>query len=167
MPDSAIITLRLLLWKLLLFWNYFLNCLASKYVLKIKSCESWKWEGLKNFEEKSKPLQTDLYGTFLPHSHLCNECKGRCCKGPALRFYAIDYLVLGGPNDRAVRMSQFSLLYMLNRFRHYIGPIMDVKNKKTIERKAEDLVFQENRNPNCCPELSDSGCRLPLGRRSN
>ena|SRR5208337_145910 len=74
-------------------------------------------------------------------------------------------LLLGGRKDRTVHISQFSLLYMLNRFRYYIGSIIDVKNKKTVERKAEDLVFQENRNPNCCPELSDSGCRLPLGRR--
>ena len=139
-------------------WLFLLNCWASKYVLEIKPN---LWDRLSDPEliRKHKYYQSELSRVFTPHYHFCSSICGGCCSDEDTpRRYAVDYFLLGGKEGN-VHRRRFDLVQMWKGF------LIFTRHTKLLYTPTKEDIFTADTCRTSCPELIDSGCRLPGGCR--
>ena len=133
------------------FWHYLLNCYASQTISSLGERPHGDWLGRAVFQERNNLFQEEFYRLFQPFHRLCPECDNNCCADQtSMPFGAVDYLLLGG--DEKYHLSKWGLRHTWHR----ITKLWDAA------ATTPPSVLQQSG----CPYLSDTGCCIPLGKRS-
>ena len=148
---------RYLLPRVFKVWFYLLNCRANKYMAKIEPKRSARLS-YPEFLKKNESLQSELHQFFVHLYHFCPSC-GECCLHHVPPRYAVDYILLGNPNHQYFRASQFRLKKICQGAAYFLNRTISFK----LPTKEDVLEEDSTRVP--CPELRDSGCRIPWGQR--